>query len=1394
MKKNYFSKCIMIIAFAMFALNSSAQTGNLVNSGKLVISGESLYLIGSLINQGTASVTNSGTISLYGNLYNNGVFISYPGSRVTMAGDTQRIAGSTMPGFMKLYLAGTGIKTMEQGIVINDSLFFTSQSILLGNSNLVLMPGAIISGASNSKFAVTNGAGKLIKKALPVSMDFLFPVGNSSASFKPVILNYTGTIDTFAVRVEGGIIPATNADSTCVQYTYHVEESNPGGTNASLKPGWNNADEGTAFDRTLASLWQYQNGTWKYIPGLSGASDNMPETDWYYLGTGITNLTTNYSKFIVRNAPPEITVNPVSHTKCQGNNTNFSISATGNDLAYLWQKNSGSGWSNLSDNATFSGTGAATLNLMYVPLSLNSNLFRCIIGNTEGADTSLAAMLTVNPVPPATNTVASGDTIFCFGYKVKLKANLGANLHYKWLKNNMILPGDTLLYYWAKTSGYYSVIVTNGYGCSDTSSSYQVTALPLPVANAGTDTIIITGTTATLHGSASGSAPPFTYLWSAANIYSGINTPDPTTYPLTQTTNFVLTVTDYNDCENRDTVRVLVVGGNINVDIVSQEQTICEGDTIGIEAIAGGCTGNYSYSWSCNTSGWTSALVNPDISPAVTTVYTVTVTDGTCSAVTSKTITVYPNPLSVINAEGDTVICQGESVVLSTNTGFTYQWQHNGYDIGGANLSQYSASQSGAFRVIVTDAHSCHSVSDIINVTVNLRPVVNAGADTTITYNTSAVLHGFVTGTATPFIYQWTPSDLIFLGVDNYLAYTDSLTNTRTFTLHVTDNNNCQDSDKVTVSVIGGTLMAFPYADHLFICLGDSVRLYAMPSGGTGQYIYSWTDTAGFSSSEANPYISPAVNTNYMLLLSDGNDTVYNSLMIYVNPVPDAEIYHPDTTAVCSGSAVILSTETDTGFVYCWKKDGSIIPNSNSPQYPATLSGDYSVVVTNVPGCTKESDYISVDILPLPQFSVSASGSLSFCDGQHIVFEAGLFQNYLYQWHFNSAPLSDDTLYYLSAADAGEYYVSVTDTTTGCSASSQIFTVSVLQNPVPVIMASDSLVLCLHDSTELFTDISYNQYLWSTGSNNPAIYVTDTNIYSVTVTDMNGCMGSGSFQPADILMPAPPICIVLVDSTINKNLIVWEKEITGAIDYYNVYKETAVAGVYAIIGTAPYDNMSMFVDTGSNPDVHSDRYKLSSVDTCGDETALSPHHRTLHLGISPALPSGFFLNWVDSYEGFTFYSYRIYRWNTATGWQEIDLIQSNLTSYTDPNPPAGTLNYLVAAVKPDGYCTPTGSKDMSGPFIQSLSNTDEGVIDHISDLTEQGLYIYPNPVKKELIIEAPAGDFTYQFIMVDAIGQTVLQGALNKRTKIDMSDLSEGVYWIRLFNEKASLIRKVVKQ
>jgi hypothetical protein len=79
---------------------------------------------------------------------------------------------------------------------------------------------------------------------------------------------------------------------------------------------------------------------------------------------------------------------PKNQEICAGTNTSFTLQAIGEALTYGWQVNSGSGFINLTDGASYHGAGSASLSIISASSSFNSYQYRCIVKGTMVPDTS----------------------------------------------------------------------------------------------------------------------------------------------------------------------------------------------------------------------------------------------------------------------------------------------------------------------------------------------------------------------------------------------------------------------------------------------------------------------------------------------------------------------------------------------------------------------------------------------------------------------------------------------------------------------------------------------------------------------------------------------------------------------------------------------------------------------------------------------------------------------------------------------------------------------------------------------------------------------------------------------------------------------------------------------
>ncbi len=289
------------------------------------------------------------------------------------------------------------------------------------------------------------------------------------------------------------------------------------------------------------------------------------------------------------------------------------------------------------------------------------------------------------------------------------------------------------------------------------------------------------------------------------------------------------------------------------------------------------------------------------------------------------------------------------------------------------------------------------------------------------------------------------------------------------------------------------------------------------------------------------------------------------------------------------------------------------------------------------------------------------------------------------------------------------------------------------------VLSDKNFVFCDGDSTVLDAGSGFSIYKWSTGETSDTIIVYESDTINVAVTDGSGCWDYDTVKTfKHEVYGQEKICVVTVVG--GQNVVVWERTADMGTEFYNVYKETEVADEYEIIDFVPFTALSVFVDPDSKPKIHSERYKITAVDTCGNESELSAHHKTMHLTLNVGVGGVTNLIW-ENYEGFDFPSYIIYRGTRADNMVQRDIIPSNLTTYTDTD--FGEFYYRVEVVMP-GVCSPAAFlKAGAGPYSHALSNVEDNRLQ--INLPPSEIYL-----SDSVLLEGqPAGTFVGKFTTYD---------------------------------------------
>ncbi len=210
-------------------------------------------------------------------------------------------------------------------------------------------------------------------------------------------------------------------------------------------------------------------------------------------------------------------------------------------------------------------------------------------------------------------------------------------------------------------------------------------------------------------------------------------------------------------------------------------------------------------------------------------------------------------------------------------------------------------------------------------------------------------------------------------------------------------------------------------------------------------------------------------------------------------------------TTICPGDEVTLSAPlSQYGFSYQWKKNNADIPGATASTYAANASGNYTCSISTVNGCSTNSNFIVITISDVPQATINPPGPISICDGTIVTFCASGGTEYT--WLNSGAPIS--TMECIDVNYTGDFTVQVANDN-GCT-SLAIATVTVFPNPV--VDLGDDIIYLTGTDTVLNAEGPGLTYLWNTGETTPSITVSEDGLYSVTVTDGNGCEGTDEVE------------------------------------------------------------------------------------------------------------------------------------------------------------------------------------------------------------------------------------------------------------------------------------------
>jgi hypothetical protein len=455
---------------------------------------------------------------------------------------------------------------------------------------------------------------------------------------------------------------------------------------------------GAAGSAPLAYQWYsgFSGDTSQPIEGATGSSYQTPPlTDtrsyWVRVTNGIGNEDSNTATLTMQ-APPVITVQPLTKTLSMGSSVSTSITVTGNNIAYQW-------YNGFSGDVSTPLQGKTSASLTVPSQQPGVSYYWVRVSNALGTLDSTNIRAEVTPVWPAIVDEPLDLVTTRGDYEsIRVRAN-GPSLTYQWYGG---ISGDTSRPLPSASSSFdppynipgsyqYWVRVSNSLGYVDSRTiSFSVLNTQIPIITRQPyDTTTYTGSSKSISVSASGNDLSYAWYGGESGDTSVLLTASGSSFSPSHSTTGVYRywVRVSNPSGSVDSVAVTYIVKPQGVGLITRhpvDTSTVVNSSISVSVTASGS--GLSYQWYSGVSGDTSAVQGgktaSSFSPPVATVgqnsYWVRVTSGAIVEDSETAIVKIISPILVITEQPlDRTAYVGDSFsyyVQTSGSNVTYQW------------------------------------------------------------------------------------------------------------------------------------------------------------------------------------------------------------------------------------------------------------------------------------------------------------------------------------------------------------------------------------------------------------------------------------------------------------------------------------------------------------------------------------------------------------------------------------------------------------------------------------------------------------------------------------------------------------------------------------------------
>jgi gliding motility-associated-like protein len=654
--------------------------------------------------------------------------------------------------------------------------------------------------------------------------------------------------------------------------------------------------------------------------------------------------------------------------------------------------------------------------------------------------------------------------------------------------------GDTISTLNKLGGGSYGVTVTDSRACS-ISATYVITepdSLQLSLKNI-THVSCNGANDGQIEVSVKGGAAPYSVLWSnaqtdstAANLFAG---------------SYIVYITDAFGCEVTDTFRI-TQPDTLGFVVDSILPASCGQANGYIEVTGFGGTSPYTFEW--NTGQRTA-----EEDSLIARLYTVKIKDVNGCEYSEHVNVPATSPFA---AQIDSVIAptcfgfaDGKAAVSGSGgtPPYSFSWMNGDTTALIQNLS------SGPAYVVVIDARGCKdSIQVIVPVKDSMVIVLDTMANPLCSNGNDGLIHVSVTGGNPPYSYSWSNN----VATNNNTGLAAGI-----YSLLVTDSKGCNISSSYTLIDPTPLQLSLKSVTDASCFGGNDGQLHIAINGGNAPYSITWNVP------RQDSIITGLTAGTYTATVSDANGCSITDSFIVAQPSAISITAINTTTAGCglpNGSATVSVSGGSGVYSTIWDN------GETGMMADSLIVGLHTVWVYDSSGCVDSLQITIPNAQPLQVVadSVKAPTCHGGSDGFASAVVSGGVAPYTFMW--NNA-INQPANFNLQSGTAT---LVVTDAI-GCTDSIALWIP--VTDSIRIQLDSVHHVLCYGDPSaflEISVDGGTKPYAinWSNNAAGKVLQNSKAGIYTVTVTDSNGCMNAAVFEITE-----PDTFYVIVDSVKN---------------------------------------------------------------------------------------------------------------------------------------------------------------------------------------------------------------------------------------------------------------------